>query len=145
MLFKTASIGQQYPRLHLELRRVLTELETHLKIQEQQEPVITGAFRTPAEQEEIYWKLLSVAKDGKRLPEKEARMLARHKFTYHFVYAAVDVRVSDPDGALRWLQGYLWHSRPNWELLVHDVVGRHLHVGLKDLEARKKYEQADIA
>lgn len=148
MLFKTASIGQQYPGLHPELRRVLGELEQQLKEWGLPEPTITEANRTPEEQEEIYWRILSHRAEGrvmKDVPEAEARMLARHKFTYHFVSAAADLRVADPDRALAWLQGHLRKEREDFEMLVHDVVGRHLHVAFRDRVARKLYEQADNA
>lgn len=149
MLFKTAAIEQQYPRLHLELRKVLTELEVQNELWELPKLVITEAFRTPAEQEEIYWRSMLKRKDvtGKMVPvpEREARMLARRKFTFHFVGAAVDLRAHDPDRALAWLQGRLWNVRAGHELLIHDVgTGKHLHVAVRDVEGRKKYE-ADTA
>ncbi len=136
MLFKTALIGTQYAALHPELRRVLGELAAQNKEWDLPQLVLTEAFRTPEEQEDIYWRMFS------SLPPAEARMKARRKFSWHLCGCAVDVRTGDALRALAWLQGK--YPGPEFELLVHDVgLGKHLHVAYRDFGWRKKYEQTD--
>jgi hypothetical protein len=141
MLFKTALIGSQYPRLHVDLRRALSDLEKQLKKWGLPSPTVTDASRSVAEQEELYWK-----REWPNLPEKEARMNARRKFSYHLVDCAADLRTADPQKALAWLEGYTWPTSELWELLVHNVgTGLHLHVAFKDIARRKAFENRDVA
>jgi hypothetical protein len=140
VLFKTAAIASQYPRLNAELRRVLKELGEQLREWGLPEPVVTDASRDVHTQEQLYWRTYQ------DLPEPEARMKARRKFSYHLVNCAADVRVADPQKALAWLEGYCWDRRSGWELLVHNLgTGTHLHVAVIDKAARKEFETRDIA
>ncbi len=138
MLFKTALIGTQYASLHPELRRILGELEKQLEEWDLPKPVLTEAFRSVLEQEEIYWRSFV------GVPEAEARMKARRKFSWHLCGCAADLRVGDAHRALAWLQGK--YPGPELERVVHDVgYGMHLHIGYRDFGWRKKYEHPDAA
>ncbi len=125
MLFKTTDIARQYPGLRLELRLVLAELEKQIIAWKLDQPTMTDAARTAEQQRGIY---------------------GDDRFSYHLVNCGADLRVEDPVRALAWLEGYLWLVRGEWELLVHSVgLGQHLHVALKDKEARRKYEHPGLA
>jgi hypothetical protein len=143
VLFKTALLGQQYPALHPELRRVLGELDAQLKGWGLPEGTITEGFRTPAEQEELYWRMFL------KLGEREARMKARRKFSWHCVRCAVDFRnhdwtASDRDMIRSWMRNRC--TRPEWEVLEHDAgTGLHFHLARVDFSWRRKSEKPDVA
>ncbi len=139
MIYKSAELAVQYARIQPELKQLLFGLETFCKEQDFPEPVVTHVLRKRDQQEDIYWKLVKAQQP--HLGEAEARNLARHRFTWHFVYCAVDLRdyIYSKEQLvviLGWLRDRT--KEPKYEFLYHDVGrGKHLHVGIRDNEWAK--------
>lgn len=140
MIFKAANLAVQYARAHPELKQLLTGLEALCKESGFPEPVITHVLRTRDQQEDIYWRIIFSQAKGE-LTEAGARNQARHRFTWHFVFCAVDLRdyiytKEQLAVILAWLRERT--KEPRYEFLYHDVGrGKHLHVGIRDNEWAK--------
>lgn len=120
------------------LRKALGELELKLSDWGFPDLTVVEVFRTPDQQEALYWKSL-LEKEGS---EEKARAAARAKVSWHCFRCAVDFRsiVYTKDQCSRILD---WlHERcpkPAWEVLLHDVGhGTHFHVGIRDFSRRRR-------
>jgi LAS superfamily LD-carboxypeptidase LdcB len=103
------------------------------------EITITEVFRTPEQQEAIYWKSL-LASEG---TEERARAAARAKWSWHLGRCAVDFRShsyskTQQVAILNWLQERC--PKPAWETLLHAVGSdaEHFHVGFRDYSRRRR-------
>jgi hypothetical protein len=140
VLFKDPPISPELFRVHPELRRVLFELDAKIDGWGFPPLTVTHLARTVAQQEEFYWRTFS------GLPEAAAREKARRKFSWHLCLCAADLRHRDysPEQAAQitaWVQERC--ASPLWELLVEETTGTgpHFHLGRRDYEWRRKYEQ----
>lgn len=143
MLFKTTALAAEYPRLHPELRKLLTQLDEHITGLELAPLTLTHVLRTKAEQEELYWARYHTS----GVTEATARELARKRFSWHLCACAADFRASCYSAehrALlrRWLTAKF--QKPGWEILEHDIGrGEHFHVAVCDQAWRRKFEQPE--
>lgn len=82
------------------------------------------------------------AKEIRGLFEAELVHRAQARFSWHTVLCAYDLRTRHYSAAqlplvVAWFQERC--KRPDWEFLVHDVHGPHIHVGRRDFEWRTKF------
>ena len=133
MKFKTPALSDEFSRLHPDVIAAVKALDDFSHANRLPELVVTHAIRTPAQQEDIYWR--GIAKNT-GLPESEARAQARKKFSWHLAKCAVDLRNNHYTAvqlqqALEFLKRGREH--PLWEVISHDVGrGNHLHIGRRD-------------
>lgn len=141
MLYKFPHLEVEYDGLHPKVRDVMKQLEVFCQSRAYAEPMATHIHRSVKVQEEFYWRSLMKAN---KCTEAKARELARAKFTWHFVFCAIDLRdwVWKPHQVpevLKFLKSLCDSSE--WECLYHDVgQGMHLHVGYKDYQWCKTYQ-----
>lgn len=138
MQFKYAQLGQEYSKLHPKLLIVGEGLTEYCFKQKLPEPVATHILRTRAQQIDIYWRNIMMAR---KCTEQEAKLLAAKQDTWHFYFAAMDLRdFIYTQNQITQLLGYLKGTLcagPEWELLYHDVGrGNHFHIGIRDTQWR---------
>lgn len=135
MLFKSPELAVQFVRVHPVLKTLLAAFGNFCDQQGFPEPVATHILRVRDQQEDIYWRIIHTQAKGE-LTEAQSRNQARHRFTWHFVFCAVDLRdYIYTKEQLAVLLGWLRRNtiEPQWELLYHDVGrGKHLHIGIRD-------------
>lgn len=125
-------LAVEYSRIHPEVKKVCVLLEEFCVAHNLPEPMATHIKRTRDGQESIYWK--QMMKPG--ISEAQARHDARNRWTWHFVFCAIDLRdwiYSDDQivAVVAFLRKAC--TGPNWEFLYHDVGrGKHLHIGYRD-------------
>jgi hypothetical protein len=138
MRWKSPHLEAEYSEVHPLVRKALGELELKLSDWGFPEMTVTQVFRTPEEQEELYWRSL-LKEHG---TEALARIAARAKFSWHLCRTAVDFRNSSYTRAQR-KKIHAWLIErcppPAWEALDHSVgFGQHFHVALRDFSRRRK-------
>lgn len=148
--------------LQPELRQMLYSIDNHCAVQKMPGVICTQLVRTVEEQIEIYvpyWKKLvarmesgehlapALAKLAMELTGKtddELKDLAIAKFTWHYVRCAADIRIRHWTPAqLKVVVTFVTEETRDarqWEFLVHDVAGPHMHIGIRDFSFRAKFD-----
>ncbi len=136
MQFKSPELAVQYARVNPTLKEFIIEFEQFCKDSSFPEPMATHILRTRDQQEDIYWRIIYTQAKG-AFTEAGAKNQARHKWTWHFVLCAIDLRDYIYDDqqlpvVLAWLAKKT-KDDAKWEYLYHDVGrGKHLHIGIRD-------------
>jgi hypothetical protein len=140
--FLKASLEMEYGFLHPLVKEALADLDVYSKEAGLPEVLVTHCLRSKAEQEEIYFKSLMKQLS---LSESQARSRARLKPSWHLWNCAVDIRNQHyrPPQLTLVMARLKTNRAPNkWEILSHDVGrGSHCHIGYRDEEWRRKFEE----
>jgi tryptophan 2,3-dioxygenase len=154
---------QQFLGSHPALIDALRDFEAWLRKNDLPEPTLTQVWRTPRQQEDIYfgiWKSLLSRYKSKQpmtqaelkkaialstLTDEQLRERAREKFSWHLCRCAVDIRARQYSEAqmvkiAAWLTGRC--PAPIWEIITEEHgTGIHVHCAMKSFEWRRKYTQ----
>jgi hypothetical protein len=155
------TMGREFAQeLHPATRRMILEFDTFSDAQGWPEPVITEVGRSIKQMQLIYvpyyqnlQHLLLTApetlgpSDRQRAVEirgktqAELMELAGKRFSWHCVNTAVDVRTfhytkEQLAKVDEWFKARC--KRPEWEYLIHDVAGPHIHLGNRDFKWKEK-------